>query len=81
MDILYVWTDRRSTMFCNEMLSSELTAIENHHEVEVHLLTICVFYIISEVDIMGPWEYLHAGVAAARLTPSVNCFFKQHKNV
>ena len=56
MDILYVWTVRRSTIFCNEMLSSELTAIENHHEVEVHLHTIFVFYIISEVDTLRPWS-------------------------
>ncbi len=41
-----------------------------HTEILLYL-----FYIMSEMDILSPWEYLHAGVAAARLSLSVHRFF------
>lgn len=47
-----------------------------HTEILLYL-----FYIMSEMDILSPWGYLHAGVAAAWLSLSVSRFFKQHKNL
>lgn len=45
---------------------------EKYHEDDFFYI-----YRIFEMDVVSPWEYLHAGVAAARLSLSVNrLFFK-----